>query len=496
MLTKFRRGIALGLIAVSTMLAGCAAIAYKPMPAAAPGPDGHRVLAIFLDGTHNDEQSDTNVKRLHSLVTLQKRSDIASLYVEGVGVGDDVLGMMTGFGFAPRVEIAYEFILNHYQPGDRIFLFGFSRGAYEARVLTSMLYHAGLVKSDTLSHKDIADIVFSAVKFRLQDVDAPESVEPGCESVCKAAFDATSAGPSERDRLRIVHCRLCQLHLKPSPPVTVELLGLWDTVEALGYREGISKLAHKLGVKKHEVNVDNANARYGDKLCNVREVRHAMSIDDNREWIFTPRLLTRQFLFNGCDSDYPSALKTSDGRVDTKHIKEVWFAGAHSDVGGGYPDSQLSGVSLNWMLGELRGPPFNLVPADAAVREDPFGTSHDPETDEFSLVYHAVNRDIAGYALQLNTVAGFRGTLCVHESVFDRRSSIPPKSHESDQLVLHHPGVACLVEDNRPDLSYRDRLWERRDRSSCREERCAAAQDCQQYIDVRKFPYCQQEVAP
>lgn len=459
MLTLLKRTIVLLLLTLSTLLAGCSTITYKPMAAAAPGEDGHRTLAIFFDGTANDEKSDTNVKRLHSLVSLQKRRDIATLYVEGVGVGDDVLGMGLGLGVKPRVKIAYEFVLNHYQPGDRIFLFGFSRGAYSARILTSLLYHAGVVKSDVLNNKDIADIVYSTVKGKMPNVDEP----------C---------------RLATVHRQLTDLNLKPSEPVPVELLGLWDTVEALGYRDVFSKLLHKLGIRKHVVNVDNANARYGDKLCNVRQVRHAMSIDDDREWIFTPRLMTRAFLFDGCDPEYPSMLKSDDGRVDTSRLKQVWFAGAHSDVGGGYPDSQLSGVSLNWMLDELRKPAFDLIPPDAAVPQDTFGTSHDPESKWFSPVYHAVNRDIVGYALQDATVSGYRGTLCVHPAVFERRSVMSPKQHENDQLLLHQPGTVCLVDDDRIDLSYRGRYKERHEDS----------QGCKAYIDVRQFPDCQQEI--
>jgi len=466
MLKPLKGTIALVSLTLSTVLAGCSTIAYKPMAAAAPGEDGHHTLAIFFDGTANNEQSDTNVKRLHSLVSLQKRRDIATLYVEGVGVGNDVLGMGLGLGMKARVKIAYEFVLNHYQPGDRIFLFGFSRGAYSARILTSLLYHAGVVNSDVLGNKAIADIVYKTVKDEMPDVDEP----------C---------------RLAAVHQRLTDLELKPSDPVTVEMLGLWDTVEALGYRDGFSKLAHKLGIKKHVVDVDNANTRYGDKLCNVRQVRHAMSIDDDREWIFTPRLMTREFLFDGCAPDHPSMLKAADGRVDTSRLKQVWFAGAHSDVGGGYPDSQLSGVSLNWMLDELRKPAFDLIPPDAAVPQDPFGTSHDPESGWFSPAYHAVNRDIVGYALQDATVPGYRGSLCVHPAVFERRRVMLPKQHESDQLILHQPGTVCLVDDNRDDLSYRGRYKERQDTSSCCKESHEAPQSCKASIDVRQFPDCQ-----
>lgn len=420
------RELVLVLLAVSALLAACSTISHKPMAAAATR-HGHKTLAIFLDGTANDEKSDTNIKRLHSLVTLQNRRDIATLYVEGVGTGTDVMGMGVGLGMKARVKIAYEFILNHYEPGDRIFIFGFSRGAYGGRILASLLYHAGIVKSDRLTTAEIAAIVYDSVK---QELPATK----------------------ERDRLKTVRQELREQGLTlPSAQVEVELLGLWDTVEAMGYRDGGSKLAHKAGMAKHIVDLDNANARYGDKLCNVRNVRHAMSIDDNREWIFTPRLMTRGFLFDGCAPGHRNPLLKADGKVDRTLLKEVWFAGAHSDVGGGYADSHMSGVSMNWMLQELAG--FDLVPNGAAVPEDGFGTSHNPEAGWFSALYHSVNRDVVGYSLDAETVPGYRGTLCVHTSVFARRQAIDPKSHESRQLKLHQPGRVCLVDNEDDDLA-------------------------------------------
>jgi len=114
----------------------------------------------------------------------------------------------------------------------------------------------------------------------------------------------------------------------------------------------------------------------------------------------------------------------------------VWFAGAHSDVGGGYHESGLSGVSLNWMIDNLA--PTGLLPPQAAVRADPFGSSHDPEHG--TLLYHAINRDVLRYALDAQTLSAFRAAVCVHPSVFERRQRLPAQPHENRQLHWAAPG--------------------------------------------------------
>ena len=139
---------------------GCSSVAVKQARAIEHGP---RKIAIFFDGTHNDEASDTNIKRLHSLVTLQARNDIAAIYIEGVGTGRDFLGMTMGVGVKARVKIAYQFLLENYRPKekDQIYIFGFSRGAYSARILVSLLYYAGLPSAAKLSANEITDRVYA-----------------------------------------------------------------------------------------------------------------------------------------------------------------------------------------------------------------------------------------------------------------------------------------------------------------------------------------------
>jgi len=440
-----QRGV---LLAFALLLAGCTGIVHKPLTTSAPG--AHKI-AIFFDGTHNDIASDTNIKRLHSLVSLQGNRNISTVYIEGVGTGMDPLGAGSGWGMGPRVRIGYEFILNHYRHGDEIYIFGFSRGAYAARILASMLYNVGIVAqikdADTkpLSAFELADMAFDAFKFPLDE-------------------------EKEGGRRAMVTDELKTKGLAPSASVSVDVLGLWDTVEALGIPNWTSRLLHKAGIKQHIVNIDVLNTRYGDQLCNVKRAYQALAIDDNREWIFTPLPLDRTHLFRHCAGD-DTHIMDKNRKIRPGRLREVWFSGAHSDVGGGYADSLLSGVSLNWMIANLQGVKLvgdkleydkeqdaQLLPAKASVPEDPFGTSHDPEAGWWGPLYHAVKRDLGTYATYRKPRTGndpqqgprrdeLRNTLCIHHTVKKRRQNLALKPHENDLLSLQKAGIVHLMPD-------------------------------------------------
>ena len=447
------------LLCFSLILSGCGHIGYKPRGFDIPpvnishentNPPGYapRKIVIFFDGTANDEGSDTNVKRLHSLITLQDRKDIASLYILGVGTNLDPIGLVTGSGINARVMLAYEFILNHYTPktremeADEIYIFGFSRGAFAARILTTMLNYAGIVNEARdqtalrkYTPKELGELVHAATFPGFSspdDADKPE-VRPGNLKTKLAAKGLISAVNSDN-----------------SISVPVKVLGLWDTVEALGSPGIVSNLIIPLLSQPPKTDVDEPNRRYGEKLCNVEAAYHAVSIDDNRATIFTPLLLSRRHLFDGCTRG--KGLLDNYGRIKPDQLQEVWFSGAHSDVGGGYANGALSGVSLNWMLNRIKCTgllPNAVCPAEVSksrdthfVREDFFGGSHDPTAGIWSF-YPNVSRDLVTYALDKRSISRAEGKpqeptpLCVHKSVFERRSVIGyQKEHEYNQLSL------------------------------------------------------------
>jgi uncharacterized protein (DUF2235 family) len=410
------------LVSVAVLSAGCttANIVYKPALAPAVSQDQPRTIAIFFDGTHNEIATDTNIKKLHSLVTLRDQGNVATLYVEGVGPADDVVGMVTGAGIGERVRIAYRFLLDNYHTNDKIYIFGFSRGAYSARILTSLLYHAGVATSSMgLTHEEIAETVYSALH------DANEQKNTNC------------SGPFAR------HCKFLyglSNKIDKPVPVPVELLGLWDTVEALGVKE-VATAVSKGSDESINVNVNGANDHYGDQLCNVRRAYHALSLDDDRESVFTPLLLSRRHLLEECDRNQlqdADLIHDWNKQIRRGRLQEVWFSGAHSDVGGGYQESQLSGVSLNWMITQMEkdGIRSQLLSAGTSVRNDIFGSSHDPAAGPWKFLYPRLSRNIIAYVSSEEQLDHYGKKLCVHPSVFDRRSVIPPASNEYIQLAL------------------------------------------------------------
>ncbi|MEM6610555.1 MAG: DUF2235 domain-containing protein, partial [Pseudomonadota bacterium] len=135
----------------------------------------------------------------------------------------------------------------------------------------------------------------------------------------------------------------------------IEAMALWDTVESLG-------------VPNRSSDPREEQDRYLLTNCNVKAVFHALALDDNRPKLFTPIYVDAKQNYADCTDDDEKA-----------RIEEVWFAGAHSDVGGTYPRNEvisnhLAGVSLNWMLRRLE--PYKLAPENFEVYEDPFGAIH------------------------------------------------------------------------------------------------------------------------
>lgn len=369
--------------------------------------DGRRDLLVFFDGTANDESSHTNVAKLHNLVTLQDRSDISASYIHGVGTGTKVIGMAMGWGIGNDVREAYLYLLeNHQVEHDHISIFGFSRGAYAARILSALLYVAGLPEVQHLNKKERIELVDDIY----QEYKSKQSIPLRRLSIANRIREDWSAQ-----------------RVQPSKPVYIEFLGLWDTVEALGLPD-------------YEENINEPNALYADQLCNIKVAAHALAIDDNRARVFTPLLLTRKHLRQeNCDA--------SD-LYDANNIHEVWFSGAHTDVGGGYKDTDIDGVSLNWMLDEIKNAGLKLLPDTTKVYSDYLGKTHNPEAGLFGLVYRERNRNLACYT----ELKGSSGEFCVmdaddvdykntsttasspikiHQSVLDRLCIKPPAQHES-----------------------------------------------------------------
>lgn len=310
------------LLLVAVALAGCAAppqAQIVPNPIHATNVKGSgRKLIVFLDGTSNEWRARTNVRRFFELAAAQEDPRRLCFWMEGVGT-DSVVGKLLGKGMRPRIMAAYDFLARNYREGDDIYVFGFSRGAFQARALCGMLAHCGLyeMKSNARDRYD----------------RAREPIPLGeIWDVCRHLPEPLKGGPDIAKLLRDNRDAVSAQIGRPFTPVNVRFLGLWDTVPGLQFTsyDDDGEQTHRGQRVEHP--------RYKVKpYPNIRTIAHALSIDEKRSQ-FRPLLVGP-----------PLDRKKTD-------VHEVWFPGVHSDVGGGYTDSnEMASLSLGWMLELLDG---------------------------------------------------------------------------------------------------------------------------------------------
>lgn len=391
---------------LSIIVSGCSlhtSVNHVPLKEKDP-----RHLVVFIDGTSNDEKSRTNISRLHNLVTHQNRRDISTTYIKGVGTGAKVLGKAVGWGMRRDVIEAYLYLAENYDPiYDKISIFGFSRGAYAARILAALLYVAGIDENI----KEMKPKKRAGYIKKIYDAYKNGTQEYNAYTYGAYEYNANKKQSKTIAERRIDVAKVMKRGVDSIKPVFVQFMGIWDTVEALGWPDFAR-------------NVGEPNTRYADQLCNIEYASHAVSIDDDRARVFTPILLTQQHLID----------ETCDREKTTPKVEEVWFAGAHSDVGGGYNDTTIGGLSLNWMLGQINSAKLDILPNDSSVYANYLDKTHDPEKGLLGLIYHQENRDIAGITSSEDYVSydgEFNPPLNVHQSALDRICTKSPEIFES-----------------------------------------------------------------
>ncbi|MGB6318315.1 MAG: DUF2235 domain-containing protein [Litorimonas sp.] len=292
-------------------------------------------IVICLDGTGNEiEENISNVLKLYR--SLRKNHAQRTYYSQGVGtlvrvrvwsrvrqaLVDKLLGKMTGFGLDDRVVDAYGFIVEHYEPGDRIYIFGYSRGAYTARVLAGMIHAVGLLRPD---QGNLVGAAYAAYLSEPGYADMPS--RENANSVRFSVRDVEKEESKARTFRRVVQPRTVPVHF----------LGLFDTVGSV--------FAPSFGKKTLRPFTKDA---YPHTFLNpsVRQVLHAVSIDERRQ-MFPVSLWPNEQVFQSNPYD-PDPVAQS--------LEEVWFAGGHGDIGGGNPrpDSGLSQIPLIWMARNAR----------------------------------------------------------------------------------------------------------------------------------------------
>jgi len=307
-------------------------------------------LVLFSDGTGNSsgKLNKTNVWRVCDAVDLTDPQDPKkprqfAYYDDGVGTSSfkplAVLGGAFGVGLSRNVLDLYVFLCRMYEPGDHIYAFGFSRGAFTIRVLVGLVMTQGLLRYHG-NESELQRLARDA--YRAYRAERFTSHNPivgwvrGLRNVWLGSWDALWRRTPYANADRIG---------KPDTPdaIRIDFLGLWDTVDAYGLpvdelTRAIDAVIWPLTMRDY-----NLNAR-------VLRARHALAIDDERN-AFHPQLWNEKPDPQDASVGVPGGNLTTQG-IDDERISQVWFAGVHSNVGGGYPDDSLSYVPLQWIMKE------------------------------------------------------------------------------------------------------------------------------------------------
>lgn len=296
-------------------------------------------LVICADGTWNSPDmmdngvpAPTNVYKFFNCLARDDKNGNRQerYYHQGVGTEGSRLKRMieggTGSGLGKNIKSAYRWLAATYRPGDRIFLLGFSRGAYTVRSLGGMVSRCGLADlpwTNTPKHAwDAVDRIY-------------DEYRGGKTSTIRAAAD-----------LPFHNAAMETLPTKTTP---IHFIGVWDTVGSLGIPDEFAFLDLLDDVKRHGFH-DTAISDI------VRHARHAVAIDERRQ-TFVPTLWQ------------------PNPDVD---MQQVWFPGVHADVGGGYGRSGLSDGALLWMIDEARKVGLEFEPdAVAQIRPNERDVLHD-----------------------------------------------------------------------------------------------------------------------
>jgi uncharacterized protein (DUF2235 family) len=303
---------------------------------------GKRIV-VLADGTGNTvSQDDSNVLRLCRMLDLSRPEQQIAVYDPGVGTRtttdelrkalppgvqfiDDkrdresnlalhvrwLLGLGFGLGTDRNLRQLYEWLARAYESGDEIYLFAFSRGAFTIRALAGLIYRCGLLRGDKVAKVS----------------EALQLYKKHYEGVRSAAD------------LRSLKLDVARFRHDNSYPANVRFLGVWDTVKSVGYLRP-KNLPH---TRHNPI---------------VQTVRHGISLDERRS-------MYAMTTWGGLDTDTRPAIfvpawwgADCSGRppIEWQDVQEVWFAGNHADIGGGYASDQRQPAdgSLRWMVNEAR----------------------------------------------------------------------------------------------------------------------------------------------
>lgn len=377
-------------------------------------------LIICCDGTWQEPENNlagntipTNVLKITRAIQPENSVDKSPqivFYDAGVGTGnrlDKFLGGAFGVGLSANILQAYRFLATNYAPGDEIFCFGFSRGAYSVRSLSGLIDTIGLLPKSELGK-------------------------------LAKAYHYYRTPPLKRNRDKFLDVlELIDQVRNAERMVRINFLGVWDTVGALGIPTPLlGPISKKLWVGFHDTKLSG----------NVDYAYQAVAIDERR-------------------GPYKPDLWTAGGNA--KEIMQVWFTGSHSDIGGGNVDTGLSDQALTWMidLAQIHGLSFDQNYIRNTVKPNQYGRL----TDSFSkpyqwaekMGYHAFMRRMGE---RIYGVSGNERPIneFVHLSVLERwnddASNYRPRNLSKQTLVempVYQPVVPVLSQDEQERRSTR-----------------------------------------
>lgn len=305
-------------------------------------------IVILSDGTGQSasmpQEERSNVWKLwNASKDAAHKDQQITFYDEGLGAEHkqewwrwsyDLLSKATGLGISQNIKDCYVALIEFYEPGDRVFLIGFSRGAYTVRSLGGVLSLCGIPQRDGSGKSPRARAGASQ-----KEVDDAKAVRAAlaAEAIDKV-YQHYGDGEKKKERIALgqqYRAKYNSHAIDASDPPFPYFVGVWDTVRALGV-PGSSGLSFLFAHAFHDATLNP----------HVPHARQALSIDENRE-IFRPEI-------------WDETQETDEARQRGR-IKQVWFPGVHCDVGGGYKETGLSDLAMDWMIKEATAIPHPLI---------------------------------------------------------------------------------------------------------------------------------------
>jgi hypothetical protein len=269
-------------------------------------------LALFFDGTWNEPADHTNVRRLRLMLADRGRDGIPqeSFYDEGVGTRwyDRLSGGAFGAGLSDNVRSGYRWLVERYDAGDEIFIFGFSRGAFTARSLAGLIARCGLLQPD-------APISFAQLYERYQKGDKARPIH----ELIRDKANSDRFDFEEKALLRHSHYRRN----------LIKMVGVWDTVGSIGVPFGNFPGVSRRTLRFHNTRLSTA----------IEHSYQALALDEYRKPYWA--VLWTYFVPGGADPKQ----SVNDNRV----VEQRWFNGAHANLGGGYRSDSLPQRPLAWL---------------------------------------------------------------------------------------------------------------------------------------------------